>query len=264
MRIFFPDDQYDTPEDMPRAIGDRILLGSRWWFYFQFAKIIFRCRSYAVKGIYDYGLWAETSLDVLRAIERSGGRFKIQGLDQLRNLKEPVVIIGNHMSTLETVVLPSIIAPFMPFTFVVKDKLVQGPVFAPIMKSRDPIVVGRTNPRHDLETVFTKGTEILSKGISVVIFPQSTRRVKFSPEQFNSLGIKLAKRAGVKALPLALKTNFWGNGKILKGFGSLDRSKTVHFAFDAPLTIYGNGASEHEKTINFIKDRLRQWEAREI
>lgn len=263
MKTYFPEDRYDTPEDFPRALGDKLLLGSRWWFYVQFARIVLRCRSYALKGIYDDPLWAETSMDVLRSIERSGGRFHLQGLDHLRSLKEPVVIIGNHMSTMETVVLPGIVVPFVPITFVVKDKLVRGPVFAPIMKSRDPIVVGRANPRQDLQAVLTKGTELLSKGTSVIIFPQSTRRVDFKPEHFNTLGVKLARRAGVKALPMALKTDFWGNGKRLKGFGPVDRSKPIHFAFGNPLTIHGNGAEEHQKIVDFVQSHLRQWQGRE-
>ena len=84
------------------------------------------------------------------------------------------------------------------------------------MRSRNPIVVGRTDPRKDLEAVMNGGVELLKNGISIVIFPQSTRSVEFKPEEFNSLGVKLAKKAGVDVVPIALKTDFWGNGKLIK------------------------------------------------
>ncbi len=108
----------------------------------------------------------------------------------------------------------------------VKESLVRHPLFGDVMRSRDPIVVGRTDPRKDLEAVMNGGMELLSKGISIVIFPQSTRSVEFRPEEFNSLGVKLAKKAGVKVVPVALKTDFWGNGKVIRELGPLDSRKT--------------------------------------
>ena len=73
------------------------------------------------------------------------------------------------------------------------------------MRSRNPIVVGRTDPRKDFETVMNGGAERLKNGISIIIFPQSTRSLDFKPEEFNSLGVKLAKKAGVQVVPVAIK-----------------------------------------------------------
>ncbi len=259
MNEFFPDNEYKTPVDAPRYLGDRLFLGSRWYFIYEFAKIVFECRSHALRGGYDTAAWAQTSLDVFRCIEGCGGRFHVEGLNYLRENKNPVVIVGNHMSTLETVVLPALIAPFLEVTYVVKEKLVRGPIFSPVMKSRDPIVVGRQNPREDLQNVLTKGTEKLAGGSSIIIFPQSTRRVEFIPRQFNSLGVKLARKANVKVIPVALKTDFWSNGKILKGFGPLDRSSTIHFAFGPAMEITGNGSKQHAEIVNFIQQNLDRW-----
>jgi len=49
--------------------------------------------------------------------------------------------------------------------------------------------------------------------ISVLIFPQTTRDLRFDPNKFNTLGIKLAKRAKVPVIPVAVKTDAWGMGK---------------------------------------------------
>lgn len=257
--IYFPHDQYETPADTPRALVDRMLLCSRWWFYFNFLRIVFRSRSYAIKGIYNDNLWTRTSFDVFKTIERVGGRFHLKGLDNLRNTREPVVFISNHMSTLETVVFPCIIGPFKPLTFVVKEALVKAKMFGPIMRSRNPIVVGRADPRRDLQVVLTQGSKLLEAGCSIMIFPQSTRHVHFVPQKFNSLGVKLALRAGVRVLPVAIKTDFWGNGKRIKDLGPIDRKKPIHMIFGEPMTITGNGSEQHQQIIDFIQTNLDKW-----
>jgi 1-acyl-sn-glycerol-3-phosphate acyltransferase len=163
------------------------------------------------------------------------------------------------MSTLETMVLPCIIQPLKGTTFVVKRSLLTMPVFGHVMRSRDPIALGRTNPRDDLKVVLEEGVRKLQNGRSIIIFPQSTRSVEFRPEEFNSLGIKLAARAGVPVLPVALKTDAWGNGKYIKEFGPIDNRKIVRFAFGQPIRIEGRGAEEHGKVVEFIREKLAEW-----
>jgi 1-acyl-sn-glycerol-3-phosphate acyltransferase len=192
-------------------------------------------------------------------IEKTGGKFHIEGIENIGQTNEPVVFISNHMSTLETMVFPGIIAPIRPVTFVVKESLTKHPVFGPLMRSREPIVVGRLDPRKDFETVMTQGAELLSKGVSIVIFPQSTRSIIFKPEEFNSLGVKLAKKAGVDIVPVAIKTDFWGNGSIIKDLGPIDRHKPVNMVFGEPIKISGNGKEEAQKVIDFIKSHLVSW-----
>ena len=163
------------------------------------------------------------------------------------------------MSTLETMILPCIIAPHRELTFVVKESLVRHPLFKDVMLSRNPIVVGRADPRKDLEAVMNGGAELLSKGVSIIIFPQSTRNIEFIPEEFNSLGVKLAKKAGVPVVPIALKTDFWGNGKLVKELGPLDPKKTIHFKFGEPFMVTGNGKEENNRIISFIQASLEEW-----
>jgi 1-acyl-sn-glycerol-3-phosphate acyltransferase len=170
-----------------------------------------------------------------------------------------VLFISNHMSTLETMILPSIIGPHRELTFVVKESLVKHPLFGDVMRSRNPIVVRRIDPRKDLEAVMDGGVDLLSKGISIVIFPQSTRSVEFKPEEFNSLGVKLAKKAGAEVVPIALKTDFWGNGKLIKELGPLDHNKQIYIKFGEPMKIMGNGKEENQRIIDFIKSSLEEW-----
>ncbi|MCP5046732.1 MAG: 1-acyl-sn-glycerol-3-phosphate acyltransferase [bacterium] len=252
-------DSYDTPADTYRYLGDRLFFNSRWWFYFLFAGIVIRSNRIAAKGNYDNDQWLSNSFDVMKRIEGCGGRFHIRGLENLRKSNEPVVIISNHMSTLETVVLPAVILPSRPLTFVVKEKLLKGPIFGPVMRAVGPISVGRVNPRDDLREVMSKGKEILENGKSLVIFPQSTRLPGFDPAKFNSLGVKLAGKAGVKVVPLAIKTDFWGDSKLIKGFGPINREKPIYMTFGEPMTVAGNGKAEHQQVVEFIASHLEGW-----
>jgi 1-acyl-sn-glycerol-3-phosphate acyltransferase len=101
--------------------------------------------------------------------------------------------------------------------------------------------------------------ERLQAGISIVVFPQKTRSPLFDPAAFNSIGIKLAKRAQVPVVPLALKTDAWGNGACLKDFGKIDPAKEVHIAFGEPLRVQGSGAAEHQQVVEFIRGNLEAW-----
>lgn len=261
MEPFFPASSYDTPGDYRRFLGDRLALNTRAYFVGGYVREVLRSRSIALKGFYDKKAWAESSYRVFKLIEGCGGRFHLRGLDNLLSCQGPVVFVGNHMSTLETMVLPCIIAPVMEVTFVVKESIIRHPLFGPVMRARDPIVVHRKNAREDFQTVMVKGREFLAKGTSVVIFPQSTRTVEFVPEEFNSLGVKLAKAAGVQILPVAVKTDFWGNGKYVKDIGRISRDKPIHMVFGEPFAIQGTGKEDHKRIIAFISDHLRQWGA---
>ncbi len=245
---------------MPRSLFLRTSLCPTFCFYLQSFLIVWKNSRKALKGFYGGAEWAGSSLDILRALEQAGVRIEITGMDNLRICKGPVVFIGNHMSTLETFILPCIIQPVKETTFIVKQSLVNMPVFGPVMRSRDPVVVGRVNPRDDLRTVLEEGSKKLAAGRSIVVFPQSTRSLEFNPSEFNTLGIKLALKAGVPVVPVALKTDAWGVGKIIKDFGPLYINRKVHFAFGKPMEIKGRGAEEHREIIAFIQDNLARWE----
>ncbi len=255
----FDADTYNTPVKENLSILEKIRLDSRVYFTLKYAAIVFRTRKQAIRKMYDTKVWTDSSFEILKFIEKTGGIFNITGMENITKYPGPVLFISNHMSTLETMILPSIIGTQKELTFVVKESLVKHPLFGDVMRSRNPIVVGRTDPRKDLEAVMNEGVEKLTNGISIVIFPQSTRSVEFNPGDFNSLGVKLAKKAGAVVVPIALKTDFWGNGKFIKELGPLDHNKHIHIKFGEPMKITGNGKEENQKIVEFIKTSLEEW-----
>ena len=213
----------------------------------------------AKRGVYDAETWRRHSARIRQLVEQSGVRFVVEGGSALDEVDPPCIIVANHMSMLETLVLPSLVAPHFPVTFVVKRSLVEYPVFKHVMRSQDPIVVGRENPREDLAALLKGTEERAARGKSLIVFPQTTRSDRFDPATFNTVGIKMARRAGVPIVPLALKTDAWANGRYLKDFGRIRPSIPARFCFGSPITVTGNGRREHQQIVEFIQEKLGQW-----
>jgi 1-acyl-sn-glycerol-3-phosphate acyltransferase len=228
-------------------------------FYRKVISIVVSASSRSKRGKYTWEDYTRSSLDTIRGLESVGIKFEISGVENIRALDGPCVFVGNHMSTVETFVSASIVYPIKKFAFVVKQSLMDFPIFKHVMRFTEPIAVGRINPREDLTTVLKDGQAKLEAGTSVLIFPQRTRIAKFSGKEFNTIGIKLAKRANLPILPVAFKTDVWKNGKILKDFGGIDTSKNVYIKFGEPMAITGRGDEQHQKSIEFIQKNLENW-----
>jgi 1-acyl-sn-glycerol-3-phosphate acyltransferase len=135
-------------------------------------------------GSYGTSDWCRDSLLALRALERVGVTVDVTGLENITSFDGPCVFIGNHMSTLETFVLPTLIAPIKDTTFVVKQSLVDYPVFKHIMRARDPITVGRVNARDDFKAVLEAAPQACRRSFD----PFSQARSAVFGASFNTIG----------------------------------------------------------------------------
>ena len=246
-----------------QAVSPLARLLPSWSFHRRFISIVLKAGAQAKRGKYGDHEWSLSSLAVLRTLEKVGVRFEITGIDHLRTPQSPCLVVGNHMSTLETAVLPALIQPIRKVTFIIKEALLEYPVFKYVMRTRDPIAVTQINPRVDLKRVMEQGPERLARGFSLVVFPQGARREVFDSGQFNTIAVKLAQRTGVPIVPMALATDAWGIGRRFQDFGRIDPSKTVRFAFGEPIWVNGRGTDEHQAIVDFIQGHLRQWGAAE-
>lgn len=228
-------------------------------FYAKMLLVVLKASRLSKRGSYTGENWVKSSLDIVKALESVGVEFEMQNIDIPRKLKSPCVFVANHMSILETFVLPCLIRPYLTVTFVVKESLITYPFFRHVIMSRNPVVVGRVNPRQDLKNVLEKGRQRLNNNTSIIVFPQTTRSVYLDTKKFNTLGIKLAKRVNLPVVPIALKTDAWGLGRRLKDFGKIDPAIPVRICFGEPLRVQGSGRKEHQTIVEFIIDKLNAW-----
>lgn len=247
---------YRTKQEQRKILSS---IAPTYVFYAKLAYIVWKAAKLAQKEQYDSTAWIESSYQVLNKLEEAGIQIDVSNIDNIKQSDGPSVFIGNHMSMMETLVLPVVIQPIKPITYVIKESLLDYPIFKHVMRSRDPIAVTRTNPRQDLKIVMTEGLARLKDGMSVVVFPQTTRSHVFDPSSMSSIGVKLARKAGVPIVPLAIKTDCWQNGKRLKDFGLLDKSKIARFAFGNSLLVKNKGVREQTYVNTFIAQKLKRW-----
>ncbi|MDD5704442.1 MAG: lysophospholipid acyltransferase family protein [Kiritimatiellae bacterium] len=210
-------------------------------------------------GSFDDLTFAELAYRLLRAAERLGTLVSFEGFAEVNAHRGPIVYTGNHMSLVETIVLPAGLLAFGPLTIVARRSLTRYPGFGRALCASHPILVTRANPRQDLADVLSQGAERLAQGYSVLLFPQGTRSECFDPRRFNSLGIKLARRAGVPLVPLAVKTDFARVGSWLRDFGPVDPSRPIRFAAGPLLDAAAPQRDVHAACTAFISARLRNW-----
>jgi len=228
-------------------------------YYLRLVSTLTHASIVGYRGDLDDEKWAWYSHKIIQIVESVGGKVNISGLEALSHQSGPLVYIANHMSLLESLILPGIALAFNRITFVIKEELRHYPVFKHIMIALKLIAVSRQNPRDDLKMVLRAGSKFISNGGSVIIFPQATRSVEFDVEGFNTLGVKLASRNGVPVVPVAIKTDFQHNGKWIKDMGPIDPDKTLCFKFGEPLAVEGNGRQTHQHVIEFIVQNLLSW-----
>lgn len=250
---------YATPPEFKRSATDRLLGRFDPWFVLQVFRIVASGTRFAKRNEFTPTVFAAHAALTLRLVERCGGRVELDGLHHVAALQTPAVFVANHMSMLETFVIPGVIQPFRPVTVILKQELLRYPMFGVILRQLQCISVTRTDPRADLTTMLREGAERLGRGISLLVFPQSTRSFDVDPSKFNSIGAKLAARTELPVIPVAVDTAFIGKGRILHDFGRINRAKPVRMRFHAPVPTTGNGRDAHHATIQTIVSTITNW-----
>ena len=252
---------YTSPEDHLPARPLRQGLRAWWRFYVSgLAKALGKGMRVVRRGDFTLKLFSELAYDMTRAVESTGATVSFEGFDALRPLKgQPFVVAANHMSLIETMVLPAGVFAANDMTVVAKRSLTRYPVFGKILASCNPILLDRKNARKDLADTLEQGTALLKSGTSILLFPQGRRSEAFDPRKFNSLGAKLATRAGVPLVPVACKTDFARLGRLLKDFGPIDPSRPVRFACGPVLDPSLPQHELQERCTSHIASALLKW-----
>lgn len=229
-------------------------------FYMFMSEIFVRGNIHAYRPDFMNKEWSEFGFRVLRLVERVGGTVTVSGFENRNAYNGPVVWVCNHISSLETYLLPSVLMSWPGLIIVLKDSLASYPLFGRVVRSVAPIRVMRQSPLEDLKKVLKDGCEGIAQGRSALIFPQGKRERQFDPATFNTLGTKLAQRAGVPVIPIAVSTDFLRIGKLHRDLATVHPASPVHIACGPVIPPDLKPAEIQKASIDFITSKLKEWE----
>ncbi|MGI5870250.1 MAG: lysophospholipid acyltransferase family protein [Kiritimatiellia bacterium] len=205
--------------------------------------------------------WSEFGFYVYRLVERLGGYIEIEGFQEISDLRQNVVWVSNHVSSLETYMLPPLLMTWPGLNIVLKESLAHYPLFGSVIRAVYPIRILRKNPIEDLRKVMREGAEGIHAGRSALIFPQGARYRQFDPATFNTLGTKLALHAKAPVVPIAVCTDFLRIGKKHRDLGSTIHPQSPVRIACGPILPPDLGQAEiQRRSVEFIVDKLAEWE----
>lgn len=255
---------YKTPADRKAATRHKPsgLITTR--FSFAVSRVFPMCAVYEALGRLNTDKWAEFCFSTVTMPESLGMNVELEGWQDRAACKGPVVYLCNHMSTYETILLPPVLLTYGPFNVVAKASLTHLPFLGKAAAHMGLVGIGRKNPKADLLALFDIGSKRIAEGSSFLIFPQGTRQAVFERRHFSSIGAKLAEKAGVPIVPLAIDSRCMPTrekgllSKVFKDFGTVDTSYDIRLAA-GPVIPCGKSRDMHEACFDWIAGKLESW-----
>ena len=113
----------------------------------------------------------------------------------------PCVFIGNHTSVLDCPLL--IVTAKRSVGFIAKKELIKVPIIGYWIKQAKCVPIDRENVREAVK-VINEGVQNLKEGHSMAVFPEGTRSKDGKLGEFKKGSMKLATKAKVPIIPVAM------------------------------------------------------------
>lgn len=159
--------------------------------------------------------WIPLTLFVLKLT--CGLGYSIEGLENIP--KKGFIVMSNHSSTWETIVLQSFLPPLV---WVVKKELLWIPFFGWGLRAVNAIAIKRGSGRKAIKQLIKEGTQRMDEGRTVTIFPEGTRVPPGEKRPYKIGGAILAEKSQYPILPIAHNAgNFWPRHSWIKWPGTI-------------------------------------------
>lgn len=146
-----------------------------------------------------------------------GVKINIEG--NINPLPTACVILANHQSSWETLFLQ---AHFNPVATILKQELLNIPFFGWGLRALNSIPIDRGNPREALKKIRKEGVSRLNNGISVLVFPEGTRKKPGELGNFARSGADIAIAAHAPLIAVAHNAgSFWAPHQLAKKPGAV-------------------------------------------
>lgn len=137
-------------------------------------------------------------------IKISGIKLDIKGGENLNN-NGATVYMGTHKSYLDIVIMLALID--QPLIFIGKEELRRVPFIRTWFKDVGGVAMQRDDIRQSYKVIM-EVIEKLKEGYSVAIFPEGTRAITKDMGEFKVGSFKLATKANVPIIPIAMQNTF--------------------------------------------------------
>lgn len=129
-----------------------------------------------------------------------GVKIEVRGLENLQP-SQSYIFMSNHVSNLD----PPVFVPNIPgrCSVLVKKEVFRVPIFGRVLKMAEMVPVDRSNRESAIESV-RAATEVLRRGLNMVIFPEGTRSTDGRLLPFKKGPFHMAIEAGVAVIPVTL------------------------------------------------------------
>ena len=159
-----------------------------------------------------------------------GIRVRVSGLKNL-DTDVPHIYMTNHQSFFDIFALLACLP--VNFKFILKQELMNLPVFGPATRRAGYIGIERGDPRKAVKSM-NLAAERIRNGASVLIFPEGTRSPDGRLGKFKKGGFSLAIKSGCDIVPVAISDSYRiapkGSLRIKKGSFSLSIGKPISLA----------------------------------
>ena len=160
----------------------------------------------------------------------------VSGLDRLLDglpASGAAVIVANHASTLDGLVLSAVLPPRI--AFVAKSELIESRVARPFLKGLGTAFVARFDPKRGVEDT-RRLAGLLEGGQPLMFFPEGTLDRRPGLRSFEMGAFVVAAQAQVPVVPVALH----GTRSLLRDGSSFPRRSLITVAIAAPITPEGS------------------------
>jgi len=158
--------------------------------------------------------WAKLVIKGLKTICKLD--FNVTGAE---NIKGNGIIFCKHQSAWETFALQVM---FPQQCWVLKKELLWIPLFGWALALTQPIAINRSKKSQSFKQIIEQGTDRLTSGRWVVIFPEGTRTAPGEKKKYMIGGALLAEKSGYPVIPVAHNAGeFWKRNAFIKYPGTI-------------------------------------------
>jgi putative phosphoserine phosphatase/1-acylglycerol-3-phosphate O-acyltransferase len=154
----------------------------------------------------------------------AGIRLVVEGRE---HLAQPAVIVANHRSALEAIIIPAVLPPKV--RYVGKKEVARVPIFGWVLRATGQILIDRSDPEAAIASI-EASLASMPRGLSVFIFPEGTRS-DGALGPFKKGAFHIAMRLGVPMVPMAIE----GAQLLLPRHALLPRPGTVTIKISPPV-----------------------------